>query len=129
MPPAVRMGNVALCCASHIQHPETSTRCVQAGDRVKAMKALMLTHDAEKVTLFASVSRDPAVYLLAAQFLQTAGTWRHDEAAFSKLAQFYAKAKSPLHAAAFYETCAQAEMDEASDFVRAASALQVPFPN
>jgi intraflagellar transport protein 140 len=96
----------------------------QAGDRTKAMKALMHTHDREKVILFANVSRDPEVFLMAAQYLQTTGNWLQDAVTLKKILQFYTKAKRPLHLAAFYEACAQAEIDECRDYRRAADAMQ-----
>ena len=101
------------------------TCAVQAGERTKAMQALMATHERDKIMLFANVSRDPAVYLMAAQFLQTSAGWRGDEATVKKILQFYTKAKSPAHLAAFYEGCAQAEMDEMREYGRAAAALRV----
>ena len=100
------------------------SRVLQAGDRIKAMKSLLATHDTDRILLFANVSRDPQVYLLAAHFLQASGSWLRDEGMHKKVVQLYAKAKSPMHTAAFYEACAQAEIDENRDYSKAVAALQ-----
>jgi hypothetical protein len=42
---------------------------------MKAMKALLQTHDHDKIALFASACRDPQLYLMAAQFLQARPWW------------------------------------------------------
>jgi hypothetical protein len=100
---------------------------LQAGERTKAMKALLHTHDREKIIRFATVCRDPVVYLMAAQFLQTSGDWLHDVDTLAKITQFYNKAKSPLHTAQFYESCALVEINECRDYERACQALQVLY--
>ena len=98
---------------------------LQAGDRQKAMKALMQTHDIDKIVLFANVSRNRDIYLVAAQYLQTSRSWLQDEGTMKTIAAFYTKAKSPEHLAGFYEACAQAEIDECRDYKRAITAMQV----
>ena len=44
--------------------------CVQAGNKEKAMKALLKSGDTEKIVFFAGVSRAPQIYILAANYLQ-----------------------------------------------------------
>lgn len=105
----------------------TAMVALQAGEAVKAMKALLQSGDEERVTRFAQASRSRELYLLAAQFLQASGRWRGDPAALRTLAAFYAKAKSPQHTAAFHEGCAQAALDDGPDFGRAEAALAVRF--
>lgn len=104
---------------------QESVRGVQAGDSVRAMRALLQTHDRERVVRFAAASRSPPCYLLAAQFLQASGAWLREPETLAKIRQFYAKAKSPAHTGAFFEACALAELDEGRDYERAAAALQV----
>jgi intraflagellar transport protein 140 len=101
---------------------------LQAGERTKAMKALLHTHERDKIIRFATACRDPAVYLMAAQFLQTSGDWMNDGDALAKITQFYSKAKSPLHTARFYETCAQVKIEESQDYEGACQDLQVLHP-
>jgi hypothetical protein len=98
---------------------------VQAGDAVKAMKALLHSGDRDRIVRFAQASRSREIYLLAAQYLQASGSWLQDEATLKNIVTFLSKAKSPQHLAAFYETCAQAEIDECRDYVRAEAAMQV----
>lgn len=42
----------------------------QAGNKEKAMKALLKSGDTEKIVFFAGVSRAPQIYILAANYLQ-----------------------------------------------------------
>lgn len=98
---------------------------VQAGDRVKAMKSLLCSHDAEKIVLFANVSRQRELFLLAAQYLQSSQAWLHDEGSMKQIVALYTKAKSPEHLSSFFEACAMAEIDECRDYKRASVAMQV----
>lgn len=54
---------------------------MQAGDPVKAMKALLHTAEQDRILRFATASRSPQVYLLAAQWLQASVAWLNDAAA------------------------------------------------
>jgi hypothetical protein len=42
-----------------------------------------------------------------------------------QVAGMFAKAKSPLHTAAFHEATAQVDMDESRDYARAEASIQV----
>ena len=42
----------------------------QAGNRVKAMRALLKSGDTEKIIFFAGVSRQKEIYVMAANYLQ-----------------------------------------------------------
>ena len=128
-----RQGNYALSCKLY----------AKAGERSKAMKALLKTGDAEKVIFFAGVSRDRDAYVMAANFLQTldwrgdaalksAGTTRGDEAKkvtgesniAKHIVSFYQKAKAHGHLAGFYESCAASEVDDFRDYDAALAALR-----
>jgi intraflagellar transport protein 140 len=114
----------------------------KAGERSKAMKALLKTGDAEKVIFFAGVSRDRDAYVMAANFLQTLD-WRaerdgggatNDDEKKKKtdgktdvakhIVLFYQKAKAYGHLAGFYESCASSEIDEFRDYDAALVALR-----
>ena len=128
-----RRGDYALSCKLY----------AKAGERSKAMKALLKTGDAEKVIFFAGVSRDRDAYVMAANFLQTLD-WRGDaiqkpatETKETKgqkdkpspdiakhIVSFYQKAKAYGHLAGFYESCAASEVDEFRDYDAALVALR-----
>lgn len=102
----------------------TATRLfTQAGDRVTAMHCLVRTGDVKRVVLFANVSRDPAVFTIAANFLQSLPDW-HSRPEISKtIAGFYAKARAWLSLARYYDNCARIEIDEYRDYSKAGAAL------
>lgn len=88
------------------------------------MRALLHTHDRDRILLFANVSRDSSVYLLAAQYLQTADDWREDGAARERIVQLLTKAKSPMHLARFHEGRAAAALEAGRDCAAALGAMQ-----
>ena len=127
-----RQGNYSLSCKLY----------AKAGERSKAMKALLKTGDAEKVIFFAGVSRDRDAYVMAANFLQTldwraerdgSGATNDDEKkkktdgktdVAKHIVLFYQKAKAYGHLAGFYESCAASEIDEFRDYDAALVALR-----
>ena len=90
----------------------------QAGDKVKAMKALLRSGDTEKIVFFAGVSRQKEIYMMAANYLQTLD-WHSDPEIMKNIINFYSKAQAQESLAAFYETCAQIEIDEYRDYEKA----------
>ena len=100
-------------------------RCLQAGEKVRAMRALLQTHDRDRILVFANAARDSAVYLLAAQYLQTATDWRNEDAARERIVQLFSRAKSPMHLAQFHENRAAAALEAQHDCGAALAALQV----
>ena len=63
---------------------------VQAGDKTKAMKALIKSGDTEKIAFFAGVSRHPDIYVLAANYLQTLDWHAHPDI-MKNIISFYSK--------------------------------------
>lgn len=96
----------------------------QAGDRVKAIKALIKSGDSEKVIFFANKTRAPEVYILAANHLQTLATWHTDAALLGSIVDFYSKAKAWEQLSSFYEACAAVEIDEYRNYEKALAALR-----
>jgi intraflagellar transport protein 140 len=94
----------------------------QAGEKTKAMKALLMSNDTEKIIFFAGTARQTDVYCLAANYLQSMD-W-HDPDVMKNIILFYTKAKEFEKIGTFYEHCAQAEIDEYRDYEKAAGALQ-----
>merc|ERR1719240_109586 len=94
----------------------------QAGDKLKAMKCLLKSGDTEKITFFAGVSRTKEIYILAANYLQTLD-WHSDPEIMRNIVSFYTKAKAQEQLSAFYDACAQVEIDEYRDYEKALNAL------
>jgi len=95
----------------------------QAGEKVKAMKALLRSGDTEKIVFFTGVSRQKEIYLMAANYLQTLD-WHSDPEIMKNIISFYTKAQAMDSLASFYETCAQIEIDEYRDYEKALQALR-----
>ncbi|EUB58340.1 Intraflagellar transport protein [Echinococcus granulosus] len=98
-------------------------KLTQAGDRVSAMKALLRSGDTNKIIFFANVSKQRDIYIMAANYLQTLGTWRNDTSVVKLIVQFYTRAKSFNSLSSFYEACAQMEVDEYQSYEKAMGAL------
>merc|ERR1719253_1397943 len=94
----------------------------QAGDKLRAMKALLQSGDTEKIIFFAGTARHPEVYVLAANYLQSLD-W-HDPEIMKNILLFYSKAKEFEKLASFYEACASVEVDEFRDYEKASGALK-----
>lgn len=68
----------------------------QAGDKVRAIKALLQSGDTEKIIFFAQVSRSKEIYILAANYLQSLA-WQTDGDVLRTIIDFYSKAKANEH--------------------------------
>ena len=66
----------------------------------------------------AGVSRQKEIYLMAANYLQTLD-WHSDPEIMKNIVGFYSKAQAMDNLAAFYDTCAQIEIDEYRDYEKA----------
>ena len=93
----------------------------QAGDKVKAMKCLLKSGDTSKICYFAGVSRNRDIYILAANYLQ-ALDWKADPEIVKSIVQFYSKAKALEQVSAFFDACAQVEIDDYRDYEKASLA-------
>ncbi|WIA30074.1 hypothetical protein OEZ86_000169 [Tetradesmus obliquus] len=95
----------------------------QAGDRLKAMKALIKSGDTDKIVFFAGVSRQNEVYIMAANYLQSLD-WRANPELLKHILGFYTKARAADRLAGFYSGCAQLEIDDFKEYGKALQALQ-----
>ena len=100
-----------------------SKKYTQAGDRVRAIKCLVRSGDTKAVIQFASISRTPEIYKLAANYLQQMN-WRESHEIMKAIITFYTKARAFEQLAGFYDSCAQVEMDEYRDYEKAHGALR-----
>lgn len=99
-----------------------SKKYTQAGDRVRAIKCLVRSGDTKAVIQFATISRHPEIYTLAANYLQQMN-WRGSMDIMKAIITFYTKAKAFIQLAGFYDSCAQVEIDEYRDYEKAIGAL------
>ena len=70
------------------------------------MKALLKSGDTEKIVFFANVSREPDIYVLAANYLQSLD-WRSNPEIMKHIINFYTKGKAARLLGGFYVACAQ----------------------
>ncbi len=110
---AKRQGNFGLA----------STLYMQIGEKLKAIKCLIRQGDTETIIKFTDNARSPEIYILTANYLQTAD-WHNNPNLMKKIISFYTKAKSYNHLAGFYDACASVEVDEYRDYERASKALE-----
>eukprot|EP01017_Pseudomicrothorax_dubius_P018986 TRINITY_DN2090_c0_g1_i1.p1 TRINITY_DN2090_c0_g1~~TRINITY_DN2090_c0_g1_i1.p1 ORF type:complete len:410 (+),score=166.40 TRINITY_DN2090_c0_g1_i1:12-1241(+) len=100
-----------------------SKKYIQLGEKMKAIKCLILLGDIEKVVTFANNARIPEIFVLAGNFLQ--GTdWHNNPQLMKYIINFYGKAKAFDNLAGFYEACATLEIDEYRDYEKAMAALK-----
>merc|ERR1719460_2722016 len=112
---------VAKLCKKQGKFQLACKKYTQAGDKSRAMKALLQTGDTERIIFFAGTARQNDVYILAADYLQSLD-W-HDEEVMKNIILFLTKAKEFQKLGEFYEHCAQAEIDEYRDYEKASGAL------
>merc|ERR1719217_85776 len=113
---------VAKLCKKQGKFQLACKKYTQAGDKSRAMKALLQTGDTERIIFFAGTARQNDVYILAANYLQSLD-W-HDEDVMKNIILFLTKAKEFEKLGSFYEACAQAEIDEYRDYEKASGALK-----
>lgn len=94
----------------------------QAGDKVRAMKALLKSGDTDKIIFFAGVSRQREIYIMAANYLQSLD-WQNNPDILRNIITFYSKGKALDLLANFYVACAQVEIDEFKNYEKAYGAL------
>lgn len=109
-------------CMAQRQYHLATKKFTQAGNRVKAMKALLKSGDTEKIVFFASVSRQREIYIMAAHYLQTLD-WQKDPEIMKNIITFYTKGRAPEPLSGFYDACAQLEIDEFQNYEKALGAM------
>ena len=107
---------LALCCEQRGNYQLAAKKYTQAGDKLKAMQALLKSGDTEKIVFFANVARQGKIYILAANYLQSLD-WHNDNGEIMKsIITFYTKAKAFESMSSFYESCSQVREDRATPF-------------
>ena len=87
----------------------SAKKYTQAGDKIRAMKCLILSGDTKAVIQFANISRTADIYKLAANYLQQLN-WRESVDIMKAIIMFYTKAKAYEQLAGFYDHCAQVHL-------------------
>lgn len=80
-------------------------------------------NDTDKVIAFASNARNTEMYIIAANYLQSAD-WHSSPELMKNIVSFYTRAKAFDRLGQFYETCAGLEIDEYKDYQKAIVALK-----
>ena len=104
------LDKIAEACFLQGNYHLATKKWTQAGMKQKAMKALLKSGDTEKIVFFANVSREPEIYVLAANYLQSLD-WRNNPEIMKHIITFYNKGRSPELLAGFYEACAQVKIN------------------
>ncbi|XP_010183319.1 PREDICTED: intraflagellar transport protein 140 homolog [Mesitornis unicolor] len=117
---------IADCCMRQGNYHMATKKYTQAGNKLKAMRALLKSGDTEKIIFFAGVSRQREIYIMAANYLQSLD-WRKDPEIMKNIISFYTKGRALDLLAGFYEACAQAEIDEYQNYEKAQGALMEAY--
>lgn len=113
---------IADCCMRQGNYHLATKKYTQAGNKPKAMKALLKSGDTEKIIFFANVCRQKELFIMAANYLQSLD-WRTDPDILKTIIGFYTKGKAPEQLSGFYEACAQVEIDDYQNYEKALDAL------
>ncbi|XP_030781379.1 intraflagellar transport protein 140 homolog isoform X3 [Rhinopithecus roxellana] len=113
---------IANCCMRQGSYHLATKKYTQAGNKLKAMRALLKSGDTEKITFFANVSRQKEIYIMAANYLQSLD-WRKEPEVMRNIISFYTKGRALDLLASFYDACAQVEIDEYQNYDKAHGAL------
>ncbi|XP_077980431.1 intraflagellar transport protein 140 homolog [Glandiceps talaboti] len=117
---------VADCAFTQGSYHLATKKYTQAGNKVKAMRALLKSGDTEKIVFFAGVSRQKEIYVMAANYLQSLD-WRKDPEIMKNIIGFYTKGRALDSLAGFYDACAQVEIDEYQNYDKALGALSEAY--
>jgi len=115
--------SLARACKKQGSFQLAAKKFTEAGDRVKAMKALLKSGDTKNIVYYTTMSRNKEIYVLAANYLQSLD-WQNDTSTMKNIVLFYTKAKSWESLSSFFDAYAQMEIDEYRDYEKALGALK-----
>ncbi|XP_035001907.2 intraflagellar transport protein 140 homolog isoform X2 [Hippoglossus stenolepis] len=113
---------IADCCMRQGNYHLATKKYTQAGNKPKAMRALLKSGDTEKIVFFTNVCRQKEIFIMAANYLQSLD-WRNNPEILKTIIGFYTKGRAPDLLAGFYEACAQVEIDDYQNYEKALDAL------
>ncbi|MGH0149769.1 UNVERIFIED_CONTAM: hypothetical protein FKN15_049588 [Acipenser sinensis] len=114
--------SIADCCMRQGNYHLATKKYTQAGNKLKAMRALLKSGNTDKIVFFARVSRQKEIYIMAANYLQSLD-WRKNPEIMKNIISFYTKGRALDLLAGFYNACAQVEIDEYQNYEKALGAL------
>ncbi|KAH7821773.1 putative Intraflagellar transport 140 [Monocercomonoides exilis] len=94
-----------------------------SGDLTSACNSLISSGNMEKVIAFANLCREEKVYVMVGNYLERL-EWRSKPEILKYIVQMYQKGKAMDALVAFYESCAQVEIDEYLEYEKALMALR-----
>merc|ERR1719146_257601 len=115
--------NIAKLCKKQGSFQLACKKFTQAGKQAQGDEELAEVGRPEKIIFFAGTARQPEMYILAGNYLQSLD-WHNDPEIMKNIIQFYSKAKAHDKLASFYDACAQVEIDEYRDYEKAGGALR-----
>lgn len=107
-----KQGQFALACQKYTQY----------GKKAKAIKCLIKQGNIKVITSYANTARSPECYIIAANYMQNTN-WHSNPEVMKTIVSFYNKAKAYENLSAFYEACAQMEIDEYREYDKAFGAM------
>ncbi len=113
---------VAKLCKRQGQFAIACQKYTQIGQKAKAMKCLVKQGDVAAIVAYANTARVPEVYVLAGNYLQNTN-WHANPQTMKTIITLYNKAKAFENLAAFFEACAQMEIDEFREYDKALTAM------
>lgn len=113
---------IAKLCKKQGQFAIACQKYTQYGKKAKAMKCLVKQGNIKAIISYANAARAPDVYILAANYMQNTN-WHSDPEVMKTIIAFYNKAKAFENLAAFFEACAQMEIDEYREYDKALGAM------
>ncbi|CAF4690357.1 unnamed protein product, partial [Rotaria magnacalcarata] len=118
-----KLGDLAV---SQGAYAGAAQKYLDAGNKIKSIRALIHSGDVERITRFANGARSREVYILAADHLKTLD-WKKYPDALQNIMNFYKKARAYEKLAQFYDMCAQIEIEEYRDYNKALEALMEAY--
>ncbi|KAM3859666.1 intraflagellar transport protein 140 homolog [Diretmus argenteus] len=112
------LDRIADCCMRQGNYHLATKKYTQAGNKLKAMRALLKSGDTEKIVFFANVCRQKELFIMAANYLQSLD-WQKNPEILKNIIGFYTKGRALDLLAGFYEACAQVEIDEYQNYDKA----------
>ncbi|KAJ3607891.1 hypothetical protein NHX12_024942 [Muraenolepis orangiensis] len=117
---------IADCCMRQGDYHLATKKYTQAGNKLKAMRALLKSGDTEKIVFFAGVCRQKEIYIMAGNYLQSLD-WRKNPDIMKNIIGFYTKGRALDLLAGFYQACAQEEIDDFRNYEKALGAMSEAY--
>ena len=115
---------IASTCKKQNSFHLAAKKYTQAGEKLKAMKSLLMSGDTERIIFFANVARLKEVYILAANYLSNLENVHEQDDTVKAIINCYYKARAFRQLGSFFDSMAMTMMDELSDYKRSLKYLK-----